>query len=749
MKKVFLYTILCLLPYCNNLRAEDYLIENDSLNSLRLQTVDIIATRATEKTPIAYSNINKQEIKSYNLGMDIPYLLSLSPSVVSTSDAGANIGYTKFRIRGTDSNRINITSNGIPMNEAESHDVFWVNIPDFASSLQDIQIQRGVGTSTNGAGAFGASVNMKTEAISNESYGEFNAGYGSFNTQKVTFKAGTGLINGRWAFDTRLSSITSDGYIDRAEVDLKSYFLQGAYYGDNTLVKFITFSGKEKTYHAWDGVLSDSLKAGNRTYNHLGYMGDDENGKPIYYKNQTDNYKQTHYQLHLLQSFSSRLSLNAALHYTRGEGYYEEYKANRTLKEYGLLPYYIDGEEVEKSDLVRQKHLDNYFGGAIFSLNYKADKLNASLGGGGNYYDGGHFGRVIWVKHLENNPNFRPDHEYYDSKGKKLDMNLYLKANYQLTDALSLYGDIQYRHIDYKIKGQNDTWDRINGEMQRLNIHENFDFFNPKAGLFYQMSKKSAVYASFAMAHREPNRNNYTDADANNFPSSERLMDYELGYKYQTNRLSIGVNLYYMQYKDQLVLTGKVNEIGEGLTSNVPDSYRTGVEFMAGVEILPCLKWNGNLTFSRNKIKDYTEYIPVDDGYSPHQEIYHGTTTISYSPDLIANSFFLFHHKNFSAGFHSNYVSKQYLDNTERKDRSISSYFVNNLRLGYNFKVKGLKEFGVNVLIENLFDTKYETNGYVWEALYTGNDGNLISYSEKYYFPQAGINFLANITAKF
>lgn len=749
MKKAYLFALACLLPLCN-LRAEENPVKTDSLLSIHLQTVDIIATRATEKTPVAYSNLNKEEIESRNFGVDIPYLLSLSPSVIATSDAGTGIGYTGFRVRGTDANRINITSNGIPMNEAESHGVFWVNIPDFASSLQDIQIQRGVGTSTNGAGAFGASINMKTDAIPAKSYAEFNGSLGSFNTQKATIKVGSGLINEHWAFDARLSSITSDGFIDRADVDLKSYFMQGAYYGDKTLVKFITFGGKEKTYHAWDGVNADTLKTGNRTYNPSGKMGE-KDGKPLYYDNQTDNYEQTHYQLHLLHSLSPALTLNAALHYTRGLGYYEEYEQDRKLKEYSLTPYVnIEGGQITRSDLVRQKHLDNHFGGAIFSLNYKYDKLNLTLGGGGNYYDGKHFGRVTWVKALVDNPDFYPDHEYYRNKGEKLDMNIYLKGDYQLTEALSLYGDVQYRHIDYQIDGQNDEWDDNISGMQRLDIHEKFNFFNPKGGLFYELNKTSSLYASVAVAHREPNRNNYTDAGVRELPRAERLTDYELGYKYHAGNLFFGANFYYMKYKDQLVLTGKVNEIGEAMTSNVPDSYRTGIELTAGVQILPCLKWDGNLTFSRNKISDYTEYIAVDDGYSPYEEVYHGTTTISYSPDLIANSLFLFQHKGFSAGFHSNYVSKQYLDNTKREDRAIPSYFVNNLRLGYTLKgIAGIKEAGIGLSINNLFDTEYETNGWIWHGLYTNNDGSLSSYTEKNYFPQAGINFLLNLSLKF
>lgn len=747
MKKVFLFIWTIFLSTFGLLAEET--IERDSLSRVALQEVEVISTRASSTTPVAYTNVDKEDIAKYNFGLDIPYLLSLTPSVIITSDAGAGVGYSGFRIRGTDANRINITSNGIPMNEAESHSVFWVNIPDFASSLQDIQIQRGVGTSTNGAGAFGASVNMKTEAAAMLPYAEFNGSYGSFNTGKVSVKAGTGLLYDHWALDVRLSSITSDGFIDRASSDLKSYFVQASYLNDNTILKFITFSGKEKTYHAWDGVLESILKEGNRRYNESGYMGDDAQGNPMYYDNQTDNYQQTHYQLHLLQSLNDKLSLNAALHYTRGSGYYEEYKRGRTLFEYGLTPFEYNGETVSKSDLVRQKHLDNHFGGAVFSLNYKDDRWDLSLGGGGNYYDGGHFGQLIWVKNYLNDSGFTPDHEYYRSKGKKGDLNLYLKGTYQLSSGLNLYADLQYRHIDYKIKGSNDVWDKINNKMQALDIHEKFNFFNPKAGLYYQINRENNVYGSVAVAHREPNRNNYTDAGVSALPRAERLIDYELGYKFNNSQFAFGLNLYYMSYKDQLVLTGKVNEIGEAMTSNVPDSYRAGIELLAGVKITDWLRWDGNLTLSDNKIKDYTDYVSVDDNALPQKEEYYGTTTISYSPSLIANSLFAFNYKNFSAGLHSGYVGKQHLDNTNRDDRLVDAYFVNNLRLGYSFYFKETKETTVSLLVNNLFNHKYETSGWMWAGYYTQEDGSQALYQEKYYFPQAGINVLANIVIKF
>ncbi|GHT05549.1 TonB-dependent receptor [Bacteroidia bacterium] len=726
---------------------------DDVHKDVPLQEVEIVATRATDKTPVAYSNMNKQAIEAENFGQDIPYLLLLTPSVIANSDAGTGIGYTNFRIRGTDANRINITTNGIPLNDSESHGVFWVNMPDFASSLQDLQVQRGVGTSTNGAGAFGASINMKTENVPLKSYGELDGGYGSFNTAKATFKLGTGILNDHWAFDGRLSSITSDGFIDRASVDLKSYFAQGAYFNGNTLMKFITFGGKEKTYHAWDGVPEDILAEGNRTYNPSGYMGDDADGNPLYYKNQTDNYNQTHYQLSLLQRLNPNLNLNIALHYTKGLGYYEEYKTGQRYSEYALIPTCQPDEdgsskEVEK-DLVRQKHLDNDFGGGIFSLDYKKEEWEVSLGGGANYYYGRHFGYVTWVKDYAGDATFQPNHEYYRSTGKKSDANIFLKANYQLTPAVSLYGDLQYRLIAYKIDGKSDIWDWLNNAMQQLNVDKQFNFFNPKAGAFYQINAKNTLYGSVAVANREPNRNNYTNAAINETPTAERLLDYELGYKFNSPTFAAGINAYYMTYKNQLVLNGKVNEIGEPLTSNVPDSYRMGVELVAGVRITDCLKWDANLTLSSNKIKDYTDFVLVDDGDAPQKEDYYGTTDIAYSPNVIANSLFTFKHKAFHAGLHSNYVGKQFLDNTNRNDRSINAYFVNNLRLGYDFKLHGLKSLTANLLINNLFNEKYETSGWVWAAYYSNDKGGFDPYADKNYFPQAGTHVMANIVVKF
>ena len=722
--------------------------EQDSIKSIRIQEVQVISNRATEKTPLSFSNVGKEEINKQNFGQDIPFLIALTPSVVTTSDAGTGIGYTAFRIRGTDASRINITVNGVPMNDAESQAVFWVDIPDFATSLQDLQIQRGVGTSTNGAGAFGASVNMKTENIPAQPYGELNGSYGSFNTSRVALKLGTGIIGNHFAFDARLSGINSDGYIDRASTDLKSYFFQGTYYNDKDMLKFVVFGGEETTYHAWDGVPQDSLKT-HRTYNPCGYMGNDAQGRPMFYHNQTDNYIQTNYQLVFLHVFRPDLKLNATLHYTKGDGYYEEYKQSQTLSEYSLNPFIYEGELVTESDLIRRQNLDNYFGGGIFSLDYNKGKWDASLGGGANYYYGRHIGEVMWMKNYAGDADFYPEQRYYLGDGRKTDANIYARANYMLLPSLSLFADLQYRYIKYKIGGQNDTWDWNTSAMQTLDIDEQFDFFNPKFGVFYQLNRQNEFYASFAVANREPSRTDYTDAEGDKMPVSERLLDYELGYKFKSSVFSAGVNLYYMKYKNQLILTGKVNDIGEALSSNIPDSYRTGIELTAGVKPLAWMRWDGNLTLSANKIKDYSEYANIyDENYDwvGQQENYLGTTDIAYSPNVIANSLFSFSYKQWDAAFHSSYVGKQYLDNSGSDDRKIDAYFVNNLRLGYTFKMKGIKTINLGLLINNIFNAKYESNGYVYDSFY---DSTGMRFNDLRYFPQAGTNVLVNLNIAF
>ena len=717
-------------------------------SSVSINEITVTSLRATDKSPVAYTNIDKETISRSNLGQDIPYLLAQTPSFITTSDAGTGIGYTGFRIRGTDGNRTNITVNGVPLNDAESHGTFFVNMPDFSSSLSSFQVQRGVGTSTNGAAAFGASINMQTETLNPEAYGEISTTVGSFNTNKNTLKAGTGIINKHFALDARLSNITSDGYIDRASVNLKSYFFSAGYYGEKTSLKFITFGGKEKTYQAWNGVDSEIMKS-NRTYNELGsYI--DNNGNTQYYNNQTDNYTQLHYQLHWLQEFNPCLHLNATAHYTRGYGYYEEYKKNRSFTEYGMTPDTIVGSARATTDLVRQKWLDNYFYGLTFALNYNlTTSTDLTLGGAANRYDGNHFGKVIWARYA-NNLDINKD--WYRSTSQKDDANIYLKMNTELFNGLFANIDMQYRHIAYSMDGTDDKFDASTGKMRNITTKQpyTFNFFNPKIGATYKINTQNSLFASYSVANREPNRTNYTErSDTAALPTNETLYDTEFGYQYQTQGFSAGINLYYMKYKNQLILTGKMSDIGEPLSTNISNSYRTGIELTVGKKICNFLNWTGNATFSQNKILNFTE-----EGVDEYDANWNwigsrnnklGTTDIAYSPNLIANSIFTLNIKQFEALFSSSYVGKQYFDNTSSNDRAIDAYFVNNLTLKYSIPTKLLKGFDIRLMVNNLFNEQYENNAWTWYSYYL--DGKRVN--EKRYFPQAGINFLTSITLKF
>lgn len=717
--------------------------------SYGLDEITVKSTRANERSAIAYSNVGAEDISVRNLGQDIPYLLSLTPSFVTTSDAGTGIGYTGFRIRGTDANRINVTVNGIPYNDAESHGSFFVNIPDIASSLSSVQVQRGVGTSTNGAPAFGASINMQTENKLLSPFAELSGTYGSFNTSKYTVKVGTGLLPGKFALEGRISGINSDGFVDRAFSDLKSYYFSAGYFAENTSLKFVSFGGKEKTYQAWNGVDLEMLRLNpleyKRTYNDIGKYVDDE-GNVKFYDNQTDNYTQIHYQLHWIQKLHANLHLNAALHYTDGIGYYEDYKTGRKYYEYGLEPAIVNGTTLSKTDLIRQKWLESDFYGLIFSLNYKKDKLEASFGGGMNRYLCDHTGKVIWVRHPN---NFDPRKNWYFNQSTKDDANIYLKANAELIENFFATADLQYRYIYYDMNGQDDKYDGAAGTMRDITQAHDFHFFNPKFGLMYKPNSRNDIYASFSVANREPNRNNYTDAGESDRPTSERLYDLETGYRYQSSRFSASANFYYMKYKDQLILTGKISDIGEPLTSNIPDSYRMGVELIAAYKFSDLLRWNGNMTVSRNKILNFTEEVEnyaADWSDLPPWVNHFEKTDIAYSPSIIANSIFTFSYNNFQADIYSTYVGKQYIDNTGNDTRSINPYFVNNLSLSYSHPLKKyLKSIDIQVLINNIFNVEYETNGYVWWTYYL--DGQRMN--ELRHFPQAGTNFLISTTFKF
>lgn len=718
----------------------------DSSRVINLADVEVVANRADAKTPVAYTNVSKAAINRVNDGRDIPFLLEMTPSVITTSDAGAGIGYSSIRVRGTDASRINVTANGIPINNSESHNVYWVNMPDLASSLHDIQIQRGAGTSTNGAGAFGASINMLTDTPSETSYGEFSGSYGSFNTNKETLRVGSGLLGGHWSVDARLSHIGSDGYIDRAFSKLWSYFGQVAYRGENTMVRLLAFGGKEQTYMAWDYASKEDMEKYGRRYNPCGEYTDDK-GNTAYYPDQTDNYIQHHFQLILSQRLSDRLNLNVALHYTKDDGYYNQYKTRRTLIEYGLDPFVFDGETVEKSDLVRLKKNDNSFGGGIFSLNYNHGRVSAVLGGGINDFSGQHFGQIAWVRNYVGKIN--PLQEYYRNKGEKFDANIYGRANVDITGGLSAFGDLQFRHIDYRITGVSDNYDYNTGAMQQLGIHHIYNFFNPKVGLNWNVNDVNRLFASWSVAHKEPVRDNFTDGDIHNVPRAERLFDYELGYSYNSRIFSAGVNLYYMDYKDQLVVTGQLSDTGNPLSVNVPKSYRMGVELQASLRPCSWFDWNVSATVSRNRIKDFVEYIYEDEWTNPISFDL-GDTPIAFSPDFTLANSFGFKVDGFKAYLDSRYVSKQYLNNCHNDEQKLDAYFVSDLHLSYTFrKILSLKELKVGFSVYNLFNEKYENNGYAGAGYYVDDAGKNVIYRYAGYAAQATTNVMASLSLKF
>ncbi|MBI9036394.1 MAG: TonB-dependent receptor [Bacteroidales bacterium] len=728
-----------------NLKSDmnlDFVLENSAILA---DEVLVSATRADSKTPVVVTNVSNDDLSKRNLGQDIPMLLSITPSFVTTTDAGTGVGYTGFRIRGSDANRINVTVDGIPLNDSESHGVFWVNMPDFTSSLDDIQIQRGVGTSTSGAGAFGASINMQTQNVNAEPYAELSSSAGSFNTFKNTIKLGTGLKKG-FAFDARLSKITSDGFIDRASSDLQSAYVSAGYYGERTSVKANVIVGKEKTYQAWNGVPKVRLEndeAGMQRYadhwlvsqevvDHM-LASDSRTYNQYTYNNETDNYWQKHYRLFLTHLFADNTKFNLAFHYTQGEGYYEQFKKNDKLKKYGLAPIVIGGETIEKTDIIRRKWLDNDFYGAVFSFSKKMEGLDLVAGGGWNKYDGDHFGEIRWMKNAGD--TFLGD-KYYDNNGTKEEYNVYVKANIAVDNSLSLYADMQLRGIEYKIKG-------IDSDLRDITQKHDFLFFNPKVGLNYEFNENHRLFASFSVANREPNRSNYIDIEEGKIPTSERLFDYELTYKLTKANFLFEANLFYMDYKDQLVLTGGVNDVGAALMMNVDKSYRTGIELSAATNITKSLSWKGNLSLSENKIKNFTEGVENwDEGGNTLFNL--GKTDIAFSPNVTANSVFSYTQSGFGVELISQYVGKQYIDNSSNNDRSLDAYTVSNLNFSYKFKPKFAESLKFNLLVNNVFDAEYESNAWVYSYIYGGE-----RYAMDGYFPQAGINVMAGISLTF
>ena len=697
-------------------------VESDSTKTQTLEEVLVQSVRVKPNAPITHSNLTKAQLESRNLGQDLPILLNYLPSVVTTSDAGAGIGYTGIRVRGVSPLSTNVTINGIPFTDAESLGAFWVNMPDFTSSVESLQLQRGVGTSTNGSGAFGASVNILTDASSYTPTAEVSNSFGSYNTRKHSVKFSTGKINDVFELSGRLSTINSDGYVDRAFSDLKSYFLQGTYNNNGTLIKALVFGGHEKTYQSWEGLTKQQLE-------------DDRRQNPYTYENEIDNYKQDHYQLHWNQKLNQNWSTNLGLNYTYGRGYYEQYRENDAVSTYGGIVEAtgVDLYGTGVTDLIRRRWLDNDFYVINATANYKESDLNLIVGGSYSNYDGDHFGEVIWARQFASGTSIRD--QYYFGNGKKTDFSAFAKATYTLNSKIDVYGDLQLRNVGYKTSG-------LTSDLENMRIDESYSFFNPKVGVSYQLASNSSLYASYARANREPSR---SDFESNPDVKPEQLNDFEMGWRYNKEGVMLNINSYYMQYNEQLILTGALDDVGAPVRTNSGDSYRLGLEIEAAFSLSDAFIIQPVLTLSSNKNKQ--TYSQVDGILKDF-----GTTNISFSPEVVASNAFIYSPlKNFSLSFLTKYVGDQYMGNTDTDTSKLKEYFVNDLNITYEWNPKSVfSTVVVSALVNNIFDKEYVSNGYY----YTYDDdwsvpGQLTTIEGAGYYPQATRNFLVGVTLKF
>ncbi len=723
-----LFAILCLFACVVTAYSQEK--EQDSTKTEKLDEVLVKAVRVDAKSPITHTNVTKKEIAKRNLGQDIPILLNFLPSVVTTSDAGAGVGYTGIRVRGVSSQSTNVTINGIPYNDAESLGTFWVNLGDFASSVESLQLQRGVGTSTNGSGAFGASINVLTDAVSKESTGEISNSFGSFNTRKHTVKFSTGLMKDHFEIAGRLSNITSDGYIDRASTDLKSYFLQGSYVDDNTLIKAVMFGGSEVTYQSWFGIDAETL-ANDRTFNPAGQYTDDD-GNIQFYDREVDDYMQDHYQLHWNQRYNSQWSTTIGLNYTYGRGFFEQFREDDDFETYGFEELTVNGETVNTTDLVRRRWLDNDFYVINASANYKNNNLDLIFGTSFSHYDGDHFGEVIWAE-FASQSDIRD--RYYEGNGKKNDFSVFSKANYRLNDRIKLYGDLQVRNVNYETSG-------INSNLTEFLVDENYTFFNPKVGITYELNDRNDLYFSYARANREPSRD---DFENNPTVEPEQLNDFEFGWRHKKGNFSFNANFYAMLYNEQLVLTGNIDNVGNPIRTNSGESYRLGLELEAVIPVTPKLTLQPNATISTNRNRE--TIIPFDG-----ELVNLGATDIAFSPELIAANAIVFQPvENFQVSLLSKFVGEQFMSNTEAELSRLDSFFVNDLNLTYTIKPKSIFDSVVFTgLINNIFNEKYVSNGYYFTFDDDfSNPGTITTVEGAGFYPQATTNFLVGLTLNF
>ena len=726
MKNLFLFLALLVL----SVSAWAQQIQQDSTKVETLDEVLLNSIRVDATSPITHSNVTKEDLEKRNLGQDIPILLNYLPSVVTTSDAGAGVGYTGIRVRGISAQSTNITINGIPYNDAESLGAYWVDLPDFSSSVESLQLQRGVGTSTNGSGAFGASINVLTDAVSEKANGEISNAFGSYNTRKHNVKYSTGLLNDHFEIAGRLSQVKSDGYIDRATSDLKSYFLQGSYVDDNTLIKALAFGGYEVTYQAWNGIDAETL-ASDRTFNSAGQYTN-ENGETRFHDNEVDDYKQDHYQLHWNEKHNNNWSTNLGLNYTYGRGYFEQYKEDEDFSDYGFEEISIGGSTINTTDLIRRRWLDNDFYVINASTNYKNETLNFSSGLSYSSYDGDHFGEVIWARYASDS-EIRD--RYYEGNSNKYDFSVFAKATYRLNEKLSLYGDLQYRSVNYDTSG-------LSSDLVLFEIDKSYGFFNPKAGLSYNLNTNNNLYFSYARANREANR---SDFESNPDIMPEQLNDFELGWRHNNSNFNFNINAYYMLYNEQLVLTGALDDVGSPVRENAGESYRLGLEIEAKIALGDKFSIQPNVTVSSNKNKKTFASI---DGLLVNL----GKTNISFSPELVAsNALTYMPAKNIQLSFLSKYVGEQYMGNTDSDFSKLESYFINDFNVTYEIKTNTIfKSVLLSGLVNNVFGEAYVSNGYY----YTYDDdfsvpGTVTTVEGAGYYPQAKTNFLLGATMKF
>ena len=729
--------------------------------SLLIDQINVNASRLHSKAPFSHSDLDKEEIEKRNLAQDVPYILRWTPSTVISSDAGTGIGYTSMRIRGSDQTRINVTLNGVPLNDGESQQVFWVDLPDFLSSVESIEIQRGVGTSSNGAGAFGATVDLNTSQIHQDAFGKASLSYGSFNTLKTNLQFGTGMLDNGLSFEGRLSRIHSDGFIRRAEANLLSGFGTLAYVKNNFSIRLNAFTGKEVTYQAWNGVPAQFVQIDSLRNFNTG--GTEKTGSP--HDNEVDDYTQTHYQLVLNRALNNNLDFNATLHYTAGKGFFEQYKADQAYSD-----YLIGNEE---GDVIRKRWLDNDFYGLVYSLAYTNDDntFNTTFGGGLNTYKGRHFGEAIWAESIG---EISGADYYYDNDAEKNDINFYLKTVYDLDPRTHVFVDVQYRHINYSFEEDFDSsFDPGTQEVQ-------LNFFNPKFGVQYDLAANQSLYASFAAASHEPNRTDYTESSADTRPKHESLIDVELGHNLSNAKWSLNTNLYYMRYNNQLVLTGRLNDVGAYTRTNIKDSYRAGIELELGAKLSKKFELRSNVTLSQNRVKNFTEYIDnwdywFQDFTLPPEELEpiqftrdYEEAPLSFSPSAIGAIQIIYMplegtplatNNNLQVEWSTKYISKQYIDNTGNENTVLDAYNFSDLRFSYSKKNSRLKDLKFNLLIRNVLNQKFSSNAWTYrfrsggynpvpDDPYARLEGGEV-YNLTGFYPQAGINFLAGVTIGF